>query len=122
MKDVYYAPDEVKQGSLLDSISNIKEDRTDEDLLFQILLDWGLDLSGAITRETIAGKTVWHFEENSLVACFESGITEDFVKQIAKLQPLGVVFLDSSFADDNAKINAEQIFKQLSPSTKVKNL
>lgn len=122
MKDVYYAPDKIQQGSLLDAVSNVKEDRTDEDLLFQILLDWGVDLSVPIAKETISGKTVWLVDETAVLTCFDTGISEDFVKELAKRQPLRAVFRDAGFADDNAKINAEQIFKLMSPSTEVKTI
>lgn len=122
MKDVYYAPDQIAQGSLLDNISNVKEDRTGEDLLFQVLLDWGVDLTLGISEEIINGKTVYFVDETAVAACFETGITEDFVKELAKRQPLRAVFRDSGFADDNAKINAEQIFKMMSPGTEVKTI
>jgi adenine-specific DNA-methyltransferase len=122
MKDVYYAPDTNAQGSLLDQIANVKEDRREEDLLFQILLDWGVDLTVPIARETIAGKTVFFAAENAVAACFDSGITEDFVKQLAARKPLRAVFRDSGFASDNVKINVEQIFKLMSPGTEVKTI
>ncbi len=122
MKDVYYAPDTNAQGSLLDQIANVKEDRTEEDLLFQVLLDWGVDLTVPIARETIAGKTVFFAAENAVAACFDSGIDEDFVKQLAARKPLRAVFRDSGFASDNVKINVEQIFKLMSPSTEVKTI
>ena len=120
MKDVYYAPDGVKQGDLLDQIENVKEDRTSEDLLFQVLLDWGVDLSLRITQETLADKKVFFVDEDSLAACFETEITEELVKLIAERKPLRVVFRDAGFNDDSVKINVEQIFKQYSPNTDVK--
>ncbi len=120
MKDVYYSPDTAMQGNLLDQIGNIKEDRTAEDLLFQVLVDWGIDLTLSIHTETIAGKTVYFVDENAIAACFDSGITEDFIKELANRQPLRAVFRDSGFESDNVKINAEQIFKSISPSTEVK--
>lgn len=122
MKDVYYSPDTADQQSLLDQVTNIKEDRTPEDLLFQVLLDWGVDLSLPIVRETISGKEVFFVDENALAACFESGIDEDFVKELAKRQPLRAVFRDDGFASDAVKINVEQIFKQMSPTTEVKSI
>ena len=122
MKDVYYTPDKVNQEDLFDQITNIKEDRTDEDLLFQILLDWGVDLTLPIISEKIDGKKVWCVDENAVAACFETEINEDFVKELAKRKPMRMVFKDESFADDNAKINAEQIFKLMSPSTEVKTI
>ncbi len=122
MNPVFYAPDQISQGDLHEFAENIRSDRDEEDLLFQVLLDWGVDLSLPITRETIAGKSVLFVDENALVACFdnEGGITEDFVKQLAARQPLRVVFRDAGFASDSVKINVEQIFKLLSPATDVK--
>ncbi len=120
MKDVYYNPDSLDKGDLFDHIENIKEDRTPEDLLFQVLLDWGVDLSLPIAQEEIEGKTVFFVDENALVACFGKGVSEDVVKQLAARKPLRVVFRDAGFADDSVKINVEQIFKLMSPDTEVK--
>lgn len=122
MKDVYYNPDGVKQGDLLDQIENIKEDRTPEDLLFQVLLDWGVDLSFPITEEIFEGKTVFFVDENALVACFDKDINEELVKTIAARKPLRAVFRDSGYGNDSVKINVEQIFKLISPSTEVKSI
>lgn len=122
MKDVYYSPDAAEQASLLDQISNVKEDRTDEDLLFQVLVDWGVDLTLPIGRETISGKRVFFVDTDALAACFDQGVDEDLVKDLAKRQPLRVVFRDSGFASDAVKINVEQIFKQLSPTTQVRTI
>lgn len=120
MKDVYYKPDGVKQGDLLDQIENIKEDRNPEDLLFQVLLDWGVDLSLPIAQEQIDGKTVFFVDQNALAACFDKGVTEALVKKLAARKPLRVVFRDAGFSSDAVKINAEQIFKLVSPGTEVK--
>lgn len=122
MADVYYTPDGVKQNDLLAAVDNIKPDRKPEDLLFQVLLDWGVDLSLPITKQTIQGKTVFfvNHQPHDLVACFDSGITEELLKEIAKSQPLRVVFKDNGFVSDAVKINAQQIFKQISPSTDIK--
>lgn len=120
MKDVYYKPDAIKKDDLFDHIENIKEDRTPEDLLFQVLLDWGVDLSLPIAQETIDGKTVFFVDENALAACFEPGITEELVKRLAARKPLRVVFRDSGYGSDAVKINVEQIFKLISPGTEVK--
>lgn len=120
MKDVYYRPDELKQSDLLDMVDNVKEDRTSEDLLFQVLVDWGVDLTLPIRRETVQGKTVFFVDDNALVACFDRGVTEELVKELAKREPLRVVFRDNGFVSDAVKINVEQIFRQLSPSTDVK--
>ena len=122
MKDVYYAPDEIKQDQLALHTDNIKEDRTPEDLLFQVLVDWGVDLALPITQETIAGKTVFFVDGNALAACFDSHISEDLVKELAKRKPLRAVFRDSSYNSDSTKINVEQIFTLLSPASKVKSL
>lgn len=120
MKDVYYRPDELKQSDLLDMVDNVKPDRTAEDLLFQVLVDWGVDLTLPIRRETVQGKTVFFVDDNALVACFDHGITEDLVKELAGHEPLRVVFRDNGFVSDAVKINVEQIFRQLSPTTEVK--
>lgn len=122
MADVYYAPDALDKENLDLFVDNIKPDRTMEDLLFQVMLDWGVDLALQITRETIQGKEVFFVDENALVACFDAhgGIDEAFVKDLAKSQPLRVVFRDAGFKDSAVKINVEQIFKLLSPATDVK--
>ena len=120
MKDVYYSPDEVNQNNLFDTVENIKADRSAEDLLFQVLIDWGVDLSLPIVREEIQGKTVYFVDEDTLAACFEDNLEEDFVKELADREVMRVVFKESGFADDETKINIEQIFKQLSPDTEVK--
>lgn len=122
MKDVYYAPDEVKQGQLEMLTDNIKEDRTPEDLLFQVLVDWGVDLALPITQETIAKKKVFFVDGNALAACFDPNINEELVKELAKKKPLRAVFRDSSYGSDSVKINVEQIFKLLSPGTELKSL
>lgn len=120
MQDIYYTPDAVQQGELDLSIDNIKPDRTPEDLLFHVLLDWGVDLTLPIARETLEGKSVYFVDENALAACFDLGVTEDLVKQIAARAPMRAVFRDAGFANDAVKINVEQIFKLLSPATDVK--
>ena len=122
MKDVYYAPDEVKQDQLALHTDNIKEDRTPEDLLFQVLVDWGVDLALPIEEQTIAGKTVFFVDGNALAACFDLNISEDLVKELAKRKPLRAIFRDSCYNSDSTKINMEQIFKLLSPATDVKSL
>jgi len=122
MRDVYYRPDESNQADLLLAVDNIKPDRTGDDLLFQVLVDWGVDLTLPIRRETVQGKTVFFVDDNALVACFESGIKEDLVKELAGHEPLRVVFRDNGFVSDAMKINVEQIFRQLSPGTDVKSI
>lgn len=120
MKDVYYKPDAIKRDELFDQVENIKEDRTPEDLLFQVLLDWGVDLTLPIEQKEIDGKNVFFVDSNALVACFDTGITEEMVKKLAAHKPLRVVFRDAGFASDAVKINVEQIFKLMSPGTEVK--
>lgn len=122
MQEVYYAPDELDKKQIDLLVDNVKPDRTPEDLLFQVMLDWGVDLALPLVRQTIQGKEVFFVDGNALVACFDahSGIDEGFVKGLAKHQPLRVVFRDAGFKDSAVKINVEQIFKSLSPSTEVK--
>ena len=115
MKDVYYAADDYDQPNLVDMISNIKEDRTDLDLLFGCLLDWGLPLSLLYTSEQIDGCTVHTYNDGDLIACFDPNVPESVVKDIAKRKPLRAVFRDSSFANSPAKINVFEIFKLYMP-------
>jgi adenine-specific DNA-methyltransferase len=122
MKEVYYGPDDVRQSDLLLHADNIKIDRTPEDLLFQVLVDWGVDLALPIVRETIVEKTVFFVDGDALAACFEASISEELVKELAKRKPLRAVFRDSSYGSDSVKINVEQIFKLLSPATEIKSL
>ena len=120
MKDTYYRPDDLEQSDLLNMADNVKEGRTAEDLLFQVLVDWGVDLTLPIRRETVRDKTVFFVDDNALVACFERDVTEELVKELANYKPLRVVFRDNGFVSDAEKINVEQIFRQLSPTTEVK--
>lgn len=120
MKDVYYSAGEVSQQNLLDQISNIKEDRTDMDLLFGCLVDWGVSLSLPIKTETIEGVTIHNVNDGDLIASFSENIPESVIRQIAAKKPLRVVFRDSSFRDAPSKINVTEIFKTLSPNTTVK--
>lgn len=124
MADVYYAPDDLSKIKFDMFVDNIKPDRTAEDLLFQVMLDWGVDLALPIVKQVIQAKEVFFVDGNALAACFDAsgGVDEDFVKALAKHQPLRVVFRDAGFKDSAVKINVEQIFKQLSPSTEVKCL
>ena len=115
MKDVYYAADEYDQRNLLDMMSNIKDDRTDLDLLFGCLLEWGLPLSMPYTSEQIEGCTVHTYNDGDLIACFDENIPESVVKEIAKRKPLRAVFRDSSFASSPAKITVFEIFKLYMP-------
>lgn len=122
MAEVFYTPDAVTQASLLDALDNIKPDRTPEDLLFQVMLDWGVDLALPIEKRAIQGKDVYFVDSNALAACFDvsSSIDEPFVKELVKHQPLRVVFRDAGYKNSAVKINVEQIFKLLSPATEVK--
>jgi adenine-specific DNA-methyltransferase len=145
MADVYYTPDAIEQDLLSAQTDNIKPDRKPEDLLFQVLLDWGVDLSLPIRKTVITTENtesteskkqnssvssvpsvvknsfeVFFVDENALVACFDTGVNEDLVKQLARFEPLRVVFRDNGFVSDAVKINVEQIFKQMSPGTEVK--
>ncbi|HHW1152381.1 TPA: DNA methyltransferase [Escherichia coli] len=122
MADVYYSPDVLKKANLDLFVDNIKPDRTPEDLLFQVMLDWGVDLALPIAKQSIQGKDVFFVDGNVLTACFDASgsIDETFVKELAKLQPLRVVFRDAGFKNSAVKINVEQIFKLMSPVTEVK--
>ena len=122
MKDVYYAPADYEQNVLDLLESNIKEDRTDLDLLFGCLLEWGLPLSMPYKSENIESCTVHNYNNGDLIACFDDHIPESVITAIAKMQPLRAVFRDSSFADSPAKINVTEIFKRLAPDTSVKVL
>lgn len=124
MADVYYSPDALDKANLDLFVDNIKPDRTPEDLLFQVMLDWGVDLALPIAKQTIQGKEAFLVDGNALAACFDAsgGIDEPFVKELAKLEPLRVVFRDAGFKDSAVKINIEQIFKLLSPATEVKSI
>lgn len=122
MADVYYTPDTLNQSMLDMMTDNIKLGRTPEDLLFQVLLDWGVDLTLPIREESIQGKTVFFVDANALVACFDTGLTEELLKELTRVKPLRVVFRDTGFASDAVKINATQIFRQLSPGTEVKTI
>ena len=122
MKDVYYAPDDYDQGMLSGLESNIKDDRTDLDLLFGCLIDWGLPLSLPYKSEQIDGCTVHTYNDGDLIACFDANIPESVVKEIAKRKPLRAVFRDSGFASSPEKINVFEIFKLYAPDTGIKVL
>ena len=117
LKDVYYSPSEITQN-LLDKLEdNIKEDRTPEDLLFQVMLDMGVMLSSEIKVLDIKGKKVFNVNDGNLVCCFDKNLTDDVVTEIAKMQPLYAVFRDSSMASDSVNVNFDQIFETYSPTT-----
>ena len=120
MTDVYYNPSEYSQDLLSSLESNIKPDRTDLDLLFGCLLEWGLPLSLPYSSEEIDGCTVHDYNNGDLIACFDENVPDSVVKAIAKKQPLRAVFRDSSFSDSPSKINVGEIFKLLAPDTRVK--
>lgn len=117
MKDIYYTPSETQQ-SLFDTYAdNIKEDRTPEDLLFQVMLDLGVLLSSKIEKTTIAGKQVYNVADGFLIACFDNDVTEETVKAVAEKKPYYAVFRDSSMANDSVATNFDQIFASISPET-----
>lgn len=120
MNEVYYNPEDYSQGFLNQLESNIKSDRTDLDLLFGCLLEWGLPLSLPYTSEQIDGCTVHNYNDGDLIACFDENIPDSVIKAIAKKQPLRAVFRDSSFTDSPSKINVDEIFKLTAPNTRVK--
>ena len=120
MKDVYYQPEELEQTTIGQLVSNIKDDRTDLDLLYACLLDWGVEIHLPHTSTDLDGCTVHNVDNGALMACFSPNVPRSVVEYMAKQQPLRAVFRDSAFASDDAKINVTEIFKNLSPDTKVK--
>lgn len=119
MKDVYYNPAETSQSGLLDSVDNIKSDRSDLDLLYGVMIDLGLQLDLDVSEIKSGNTTYYNVDDGSMVACFAQNIPDSIIKEIAELKPLKVVFRDSSFADAPAKINVTEIFKTISPNTKI---
>jgi adenine-specific DNA-methyltransferase len=119
MKDFYYHPEKLTQQQIAATISNIKDDRTPDDLLFQVMLQWGLKLSLPMAKRNILGKNIHFVAGNSLVACFDEDISEDLIREIARGRPQRVVFRDSSFSSDASRINAKEIFKGVSPVTEI---
>ncbi len=117
MEEVYYAPEDTDQGMLDNLLSNIKEDRTEEDLLFQVMLDLGVLLSAKIKEEMVAGKKVFNVDNNYLVACFDEDVNEDVIIEVAKKKPTYFVMRDSSLANDSVSVNFDQIFSRYSPDT-----
>jgi adenine-specific DNA-methyltransferase len=120
MADVLRQPDETEQQALAGLEDSVKPGRTGEDLLFQVLLNWGLELTMPISMEKIEGREVFIVEEDVLVACFDTNVNLELVRAIAKREPLRAVFRDSGFASDAVRLNAEQIFREVSPSSDVK--
>ena len=119
MKDVYYKPSELGQTDLFDLMSNIKEDRTPEDLLTQVMLDLGLTLDLKIEEKTILNNKVYYVADNALVACFDDNIDINIIDEICECKPLKIVFKDVSFKTDKDKINLEERVKKLSPDTEI---
>ncbi len=120
MKDVYYPPQAYTQDLIANLEENVKEDRTDLDLLFGCLLEWGLPLSLPYSSEEVDGCTIHNYNDGDLIACFDAKVPDAVIRHIAKLQPLRAVFRDSSFADSPSKINVGEIFKALAPDTRIK--
>jgi adenine-specific DNA-methyltransferase len=120
MKDIYYNPNTFEQTRLVEVVSHIKEDRTPLDLLFQVMLELGIELSAKIEEKEVSGKTCFVVNENDIVACFDDGIDDEVVKELANIKSIYAVFKDSAFSSDAANINCEQIFKSISPSTNIK--
>ncbi|WP_219812862.1 site-specific DNA-methyltransferase [Rathayibacter sp. AY2B3] len=118
--DTSRAPDQLEQSSLVDLSTSIKAERTPEDLLFEVLLSWGLDMSSKIVQQTIDGIQVHSVDDDALVACFAEEVPVEVVRSLAERRPLRAVFRDTGFATDSARINAEQIFRQSSPETEVR--
>lgn len=117
MKDVYYNPSDYEPSLFSHLEDNIKEDRTSEDLLFQVMLDLGVLLSGKIEETTIAGKKVFNVENNYIIACLDDDVTEEVITEIAKQRPYYFVMRDSSMANDSVATNFKQIFAAYSPDT-----
>lgn len=122
MQDIYYSPKDISQADLFSQVDNVKPDRTDEDLLFQVMLELGATLDSKIETTTVAGKTIYNVAEGYLVACFDPDVTDEVVKAIAQMQPAYAVLRDTSMKDDSTATNFEQIFKTYSPDTVTKIL
>lgn len=122
MKDVYYAPADLQQADLFGQAENIKDDRTPEDLLFQVMLELGVLLDSKIEVQPVAGKQIYNVAGGFLIACFDKGVTDEVIIAIAKQHPQYAVLRDSSYADDSTATNFEQLFKTYSPSTTIKTL
>ena len=120
MNDVYYNPNMLNQNMLDQLVGNVKEDRTPLDLLFQVMLELGIELSAKIEEKELLGKKYFVVNENDIVACFDDGINDEIVKELAKIHSIYAVFKDSAFDSDSSNINCEQIFKSISPSTTIK--
>jgi adenine-specific DNA-methyltransferase len=122
MADTLATADVLEQAALSEAVRSVKPDRTDEDLLFQVLLDWGLDLTEPIAVEEVEGRRVLSVAEHALIGCFANEMTDSVAREIAQRHPLRAVFLDAGFASDAARINVEQIFREVSPETEVRTI
>lgn len=122
MKDVFYSPKETSQLELFRYVDNVKDDRTSEDLLFQVMLELGATLDSKIEESVVDGKTIYNVADGYLVACFDQEVSDDVVKAIAKMQPTYAVLRDTSLANDATATNFEQIFKTYAPNTTTKIL
>lgn len=120
MKDIYYETSKYKQETLDQLTDNIKDGRSDLDLLFQIMIELGLPISSKINKQVVLGNNVYFVDENNLVACFDNKVNEELIKYLANSKPLYACFKDSSFGSDSISVNCEQIFKTISPVTKIK--
>lgn len=122
MADTLATADDLAQYALTGAVGSVKSDRTDEDLLFQVLLDWGLDLAEPIAAEEVTGQRIFSVADDALIACLSDNVTDAVVQEIASRHPLRAVFLDAGFVSDAARINAEQIFREVSPETQVRTI
>lgn len=120
VRDVFYTPDAVKQSDLVRQLDNIKAGRTPDDLLFQVLLDWGVDPSLPITTESVSGKTVFFVDSNALAACFDASIDDAVVRALGSRKPMRVVLRNGGFDEDSSALNVAQLLRFLSPSTEIK--
>ena len=116
MQDVYYTPEEFSLDKLFEN--NVKSDRTDEDLLFQVMTEYDIELSAKVEKSEIAGKTVWCVNDNKLIACFDEDVNETVITEIACKEPIYFVMRDASLAADNVADNFEQIWEEYSHETK----
>ena len=122
MKEVFYSPKDTAQQDLFSLVDNVKDDRTSEDLLFQVMLELGATLDSKIEESVVDGKTIYNVADGYLVACFDQEVTNEVVTAIAKMQPMYAVLRDTSLVDDATATNFEQIFKTYAPNTTTKIL
>lgn len=122
MNDVYYNANSTSQSLFDNTVDNVKADRTPLDLLFQVMLELGIELSAKIEEKEVLSKKYFIVNDNDIVACFDNDVSNDVIKELAKIKPIYAVFRDSAFENDAANINCEQLFKSISPSTTIKVL